>query len=307
MPAVVRFAAHGPADVLTVADAPLPQPGPRQVRIRVRAAGVNPLDWKIRAGLLAAVFPVELPHVPGQDVAGVVDAVGTDVTEWAVGDPVFGMGTATYAEYALAGADRLARKPDTLPWDLAGALPTAADAAFRALAEVKAQAGDTVLVHAAAGGVGTFALQFARAEGIRVIGTAGDANHAYVRGLGAEPVVYGAGLADRVRALAPSGVDAAVDLVGGGVVGVSVALTGDPARVVSIVDPADAGAHGVRFSSGHDGEDYLRQALERAAELHAEGRLTVPLAGVYPLADAAAAHRASETGHVRGKLVLTAA
>ncbi|MDI2132365.1 NADP-dependent oxidoreductase [Yinghuangia seranimata] len=303
----VAFAAHGPADVLAVTDVPLPEPGPGQVRVRVKAIGVNPIDGKIRSGVMAAIFPVDLPHIPGQDLAGVVDALGEGVTAWAVGDEVFGMGTKTYAEYVLAGADRLVAKPAGLPWEVAGALPTAADAAYRALAEVGVAAGDTVLVHAAAGGVGGLAVQFARAWGAAVVGTAGEANHAYLRELGAEPVRYGDGWADRVRVAAPQGVDAAVDLVGGGVLGDSVALTGDPARAVSIVDPADAGANGVRFSSGHDGEDYLLRALASAAELYVAGNLTLPLAAVLPLADAAEAQRLVETGHVRGKVVLTVA
>ncbi|MCF2532830.1 NADP-dependent oxidoreductase [Yinghuangia soli] len=313
MSRAVQFTDYGSTDVLEVVEVPeeqLPQPGPGQVRIRAEAIGVNPLDWKIRSGVLSAVFPVAFPHVPGQDVAGVVDAVGEGVTAWSVGDEVFGMAARTYADHVVADADRLAAKPADMPWALAGALPTAADAAYRALAEVGIDegagtgAGDTVLVHAAAGGVGTLALQFARAAGARAIGTASEGNHDYVRSLGAEPVAYGPGLADRVRAVSAHGVDAAVDFIGGGVLADSVALAGGPDRVISIVDPVDAGANGVRFSSGHGGEDYLLRALAKAAHLHTAGTLTLPLAEVYPLEEAAAAHKASETGRIRGKLVL---
>lgn len=301
----IRFAEHGAPEVLDVAEMrEIPEPGPGQVLLRVKAVGVNPLDAKIRSGVLAAVFPVTFPHVPGQDVAGVVDAVGADVTAWAVGDEVLGFGTRTYADYALADADRLAAKPAALSWELAGALPTAADAAYRALAEVKVGEGDTVLVHAAAGGVGGLAVQFAKLLGARVIGTASEANHEYLRELGAEPVTYGEGLADRVRALAPDGVDAAVDFVGGGVLAASVALAGGPERVMSIVDPHDAEANGVRFSSGHDGEDYLIAALTLASDLLVRGRLVLPLAGVLSLDEAAEAHRRIDSGRTRGKLVL---
>ncbi|MGW0660686.1 NADP-dependent oxidoreductase [Streptodolium elevatio] len=301
----VHFAAHGSADVLELVEVDrLPEPGPGEVRIRVQAVGVNPIDWKIRSGAMAAVFPVVLPHVPGQDLAGVVDAVGEGVTRWRAGDEVFGLGTRTYADHVVTGEDRLAAKPAAMPWELAGALPTAADAAYRALAEAGVRSGETVLVHAAAGGVGGLAVQFAVAGGARVIGTASGRNHAYLRDLGAEPVDYGPGLVDRVRELSADGVDAAVDLVGGGVLRDSVELTGDAGRAVSIVDPADAAANGVRFSSGHDGEDYLLRALAKAAELFEAGTLSVPLAGVYALPDAAEAHRASESGHTRGKLVL---
>ncbi|NUU24558.1 MAG: alcohol dehydrogenase catalytic domain-containing protein, partial [Streptomycetaceae bacterium] len=133
----IQYSAHGDADVLEAASLrTLPAPGPGQVRVRVRAAGVNPIDWKIRSGAMAAIFPVDLPHVPGQDVAGVVDAVGEGVTAWAVGDEVFGMTVKTYADYTLADANRLVARPADLPWELAGALPTAADAAYRSLAEV---------------------------------------------------------------------------------------------------------------------------------------------------------------------------
>lgn len=301
----VQFAAYGDADVLELVEVGnVALPGPGEVRIRVKAVGVNPIDRKIRSGAMVEVFPVTFPHIPGQDLAGVVDAVGEGVTRWREGDEVFGLGSRTYADYVITGEDRLVAKPAAMHWELAGALPTVADAAYRALAEVGVREGETVLVHAAAGGVGGLAVQFARAMGARVIGTASERNHDYLRELGAEPVVYGAGLVDRVRALSPEGVDAAVDLAGGGVLHDSVVLTGDAGRAVSIVDPADAAANGVRFSSGHDGEDYLLRALAKAAELYEAGTLNVPLAGVYALGDAAQAHRDSESGHKRGKLVL---
>ncbi|GHG52547.1 NADP-dependent oxidoreductase [Streptomyces griseocarneus] len=304
----VAFSSYGSADVLRLTDVDQPVPGPGQVRIAVRCAGVNPLDHKIRSGAMAGLFPVGLPHVPGVEASGVVEAVGEGVVGVQAGDAVLGRtATGAYAEQALAPAEELMIKPLSLPWEEAAALPVAAETAWRALNLLALNEGETVLVHGAAGGVGTLAVQFARARDVRVIGTASEFNHEYLRGLGAIPVAYGEGLADRVREAAPGGVDAALDAVGkGDAVGISVQLTGAPGRVVSIADPEGARRSGARFSSGGPASG-TGPALTAALALHEAGILQLPIHRVYRLHEAAEAHRASEHGHLTGKIVLAVA
>jgi NADPH:quinone reductase-like Zn-dependent oxidoreductase len=299
--------AFGAPDVLHVQDVRVPEPGPGQIRIAVRAAGVNALDYKIRAGQMEKVFPVTLPHVPGVEAAGVVEAVGPGVDGLVSGDRVLGQtATGSYAERALAAADRVVLKPDALSWEQAAAVPVAAETVYRALELLGVQAGETLLVHAAAGAVGGVAVQVAVARGLTVIGTAGEANHAHLRALGAVPVAYGDGLVERVRAVAPQGVDAALDAAGrGGAIAASVELTGGQDRVVTIADAMGAAEHGVRFTSGSADEYRGKPAFEEALALFAAGRLVLPVHRAFPLEEAAAAHREGETGHLTGKIVLT--
>ncbi|MFD8482486.1 NADP-dependent oxidoreductase [Kitasatospora sp. NPDC059673] len=307
MTKAIAFTHYGDPDVLRPTDLDLPAPGPRQVRIAVRAVGVNPLDHKLRSGALDGFFPITFPWVPGHEVAGVVEAVGAEVTEFAVGDAVFGaVNGGGYAEHALADVELLARKPASLDWAEAAALPVAAETAERILGVLGVRPGETLLVHGAAGGVGTLLLQFARARGITVVGTASEANHGYLRELGAIPVTYGEGLAERVRAAAPGGVDRAVDASGkADEVAVSVELTGSADRVVTITSPMAGEQHGVRFTGGAEVEPYHPRAFAAALALHEAGTLVLPLHRVLPLAEAAQAHRISEQGHLRGKIVLT--
>lgn len=305
MTKAIAFSAYGDADVLRSTDIEVPAPGPGQVRLTVRAAGVNPLDYKIRSGAVSAVFPVELPHVPGLEASGTVESVGEGVTGLAVGDDVFGPVAGAYAEQLVADAGRLAVKPASLSWEEAAALPVAAETAWRTLELLNVAAGETLLIHGAAGGVGTLAVQFAVARGAHVIGTASEASHKYLRSLGAVPVTYGDGLAERVRAVTDAPVDAVLDAAGRDVLGVSVELAGGPERVLTIADGMNASAHKVRFSGGGAGQDRTEEALARALALHAEGSLRVRVHRAYPLADAAEAHRASEHGHHTGKIVLT--
>ena len=300
----ISFAAYGDTDVLRFGEAAVPEPGPGQVLLRVQAAGVNPLDWKLRQGLMEAVFPVAFPHVPGLEASGTVAAVGPGVTAWKVGDEVFGPVAGGYAEYATADAGKLAARPEDLDRETAAALPVAAEAATRALGLLGLAAGETLLVHAAAGAVGSLAVQFAVAAGATVIGTAGEANHDHLRALGAVPVGYGEGVFDRVREAAPQGVDAVLDAAGSGVLAGSVELVGGPERVVSLVNPAEAGPLGVRFSGGGPAEDRTADALAAAVALHRAGTLVAPIRAALPLADAAAAHRLSEQGHGLGKITL---
>jgi NADPH:quinone reductase-like Zn-dependent oxidoreductase len=298
----IAFNGYGEPEVLGPIELDVPEPGPGQVRLAVRAAGVNPWDWKVRSGATAAFAPVTFPHVPGIDVAGVVDAVGPGVTGLEVGDEVFGKAAGgSYADLALARANAVAVKPAGLPWELAAALPVAASTARHALDELAVTSGETLLVDGATGGVGTLVVQLARRLGATVLGTAGPANQEHLRSLGATPLVYGDGLADRVRAAAPQGVDAALDGTGHGALPILVELAGGPDRVVTLADPK-AGELGVTFLGGEVPD--LPAVLAQVGALAATGALTLPIAHAYPLAEAAAAHRASQSGHTRGKLVL---
>jgi NADPH:quinone reductase-like Zn-dependent oxidoreductase len=296
----VRFGEYGGPEVLRVDEVPEPHAAAGQVRVAVRAAGVNPVDWKIRRGLMSAVVPVEFPRIPGSDAAGIVDEVGEGVTDAGVGGAVFGsaVGGAT-GEYAVL--DHYAEKPAGLSWAEAAGLPVAVETALRVLKLLGLESGQTVIVNGAAGGVGIAAVQFARERGARVIGTASERNHDFLRGLGAEPTTYGEGLVERVRRLAPDGVDRAFDAAGGGALPALIELTGSPDNVVTIAD-FTAPELGVRVTTGGDGRSW--EALGQAAELHDRGRFTLPVAGIFRFSEAAAAHRLSEDGHVRGKLVL---
>ncbi|GAA0281352.1 NADP-dependent oxidoreductase [Actinomadura nitritigenes] len=298
----VEFFEYGDADVLHVTEHEVPEPGAGQVRIAVRAAGVNPVDWKVRSGAMAELMPVRFPAVPGVDMAGVVECVGPGVTDFVVGDEVFGKAAAgSYTELALANLDAIAAKPEAVSWEVAAALPVAGTTAHHALAQLGLKQGDTILIDGAAGGVGTIAVQLARHRGLTVIGTAGPRNHDHLRSLGAVPVTYGSGLPDRVRAVTAHGVDAAVDAAGHGSLPALVELTGDPDRVITLADPS-AESLGVRFAYGEP--DGMPGILNEVAALVATGTITMPIARTYPLTDAAAAHRESQAGHVRGKLVL---
>ncbi|MFD4791162.1 NADP-dependent oxidoreductase [Streptomyces sp. NPDC058459] len=290
------FAAFGGPDVLHLIDADEPHAGPGRIRIAVRAAGVNPVDWRLREGQVLGAHPIELPSGVGLDAAGVVDEVGEGIHGVEIGDHVFGEGASTYAEFAVLSA--WARMPAGLSFEEAAGYPSVMETALRVINEVGVRPGQTLLVSGASGGVGSAVLQIARERGIAVIGTAGAANQDYLRDLGARPTTYGVGWTERVRGLGP--VHAALDLAGSGVIPELVALTGDPHRVVSIAD-LNAPEHGVRFS-GVAGS--VSDALADAADLIARGRLHIPVEKSYTLADAAAAHIDSQAGHTRGRRVI---
>jgi NADPH:quinone reductase-like Zn-dependent oxidoreductase len=292
----VQFAEHGDPEVLRLVDVEEPHAGPGQVRIAVRAAGVNALDWKIRRGYVPGG---DLPRGLGMDAAGVVDEVGPGVTDVAVGDAVLGSGSATYAEHAVLTA--WAPKPESLSFEEAAGYPVPVETARRVLDRVGVRPGQTLLVSGAAGGVGTAVVQIARARGISVVGTAGAANQEYLRSLGAAATTYGDGFVERVRELAPDGVDAALDVSGSGVIPELVSLTGDAAKVLSIAD-FGAPEHGAQVSSKSVDP---AGAFAEAARLYEEGSLRIPVARTFPLAEAAEAHRASEAGHVTGRFVIT--
>jgi NADPH:quinone reductase-like Zn-dependent oxidoreductase len=294
----VSFSQFGGPEVLEIVDLPDPHPGPGQVRIAVRAAGVNPSDWKKRKGLMDG----GLPQTMGHEAAGVVDEVGEGVADVAAGDRVFGFSAEGAAQAELAVLSHYAPIPPSLDFPAAAALPAAIETATRALDQLGAGSGGTLLINGASGSVGSAAVQLAVVRGARVIGTASPASHAYLRSLGAEPVAYGQGLAGRVRALAPGGVDAALDVAGSGVLPELIELAGGPDNVVTIADFVGAREHGVRFSSGDAGRAIY--ALAEIGELIECGRFSLPVARTFPLTEVAKAHRAGEDGHVRGKLVL---
>ncbi|MGW4847441.1 NADP-dependent oxidoreductase [Nocardia brasiliensis] len=292
----VRFAEYGGPEVLELTEVPEPHPGPGQIRIAVRAAGVNPHDWRVREGQFRRIRPIELPTGIGQDAAGVVDEVGAGVTDIEVGAYVLGRGASTYAEFAVLSS--WARLPHGLTFAEAAGYPSVVETALRILRLVDVQPGQTLLVSGAAGGVGSAVLQIARERGIKVIGTAGAANLDYVRGLGALATTYGDGWVERVRALGP--VDAALDLNGAGVIRGLLDLTGDPDKVVTIAD-LEAPMLGIRFA-GVGGS--MSEALAETVDLISREKLYIPVAQSYSLADAATAHTDSQAGHTRGRRVL---
>ncbi|MGI5340235.1 NADP-dependent oxidoreductase [Streptomyces sp. CA-181903] len=302
MPKAIRFSEYGDADTLRLTDVPLPEPGPGQVRVRVKAVGVNGIDWKIRKGFFGDGEPLRSPMGTGSELSGVVDAVGPGVTAWRAGQPVFGRSAhrSAAATHDLAAEDDLIAKPDWLTFEQAAALPIAVETAHRALRELGVSAGQTLLVHAAAGGVGLTATQLAAARGITVIGTASDRNHPFLRKIGATPVAYGDGLVERVRAAAPQGVDAVLDASGRGVLPDSIALAGGPDHVLTIAD-VTAAEHGVRFSAT---PGPLTAAFEEVLPLLREGGLHMPVDSVYPLDRTADAQRHSENGHLQGKIII---
>ncbi|MDX3660854.1 NADP-dependent oxidoreductase [Streptomyces sp. ID05-26A] len=294
----ITYTTFGGPEVLSLTEVDEPQAGPGQVRLKVVAAAVNPLDHKIRNGWMPQMAP-PFPVTPGAEAAGIVDQVGEGVTGVEVGDQVLGWtDTGAYAEYALA--TEFALKPADLDWDTAAALPVAVETSVRVLDALKVGEGDTLLIHGAAGVVGAVGVQLAVARGATVVGTASPGNHDYLRSLGAIPVAYGEGLADRVRAAAPQGVDAVYDAAGQGDLPVSVELAGGTDRVITIADPAAAGL-GVTFSGG--GAPFGSR-LGEYARLVVEGKLTVRVAQSLPLADAGKAQDLVATGHAAGKVVL---
>jgi enoyl reductase len=294
---------YGTPEVLRVADLPEPKAGPGQVRVRVKAAGLNPIDAKIRRGEFDAVFDISFPQQLGSEFAGVVDQVGPGVEGLAVGDEVIGfVDLAAYAEQVVVPVENLTSKPARLSWETAAVIGAVGQAAYNALRMLKVTAGETVLIHGAAGGVGSVAVQLARAWGARVIGTVSDDNHDYVRSLGGTPVTYGEGLQERVRESAPQGVDASLDLTGSQeAITVSIAVTGDKGRIVTLASPPLAEQYGITMMFGTRAADTVAQV----AGLAARGDLDLPIDRRFALADLADAHRLMETGSRRGKLVLT--
>ncbi|WP_066367109.1 NADP-dependent oxidoreductase [Herbidospora mongoliensis] len=311
----VQFIEYGPAGVVHVAEVPEPHAGPGEIRIAVRASGISAGEITLRSGRLRDVVPIALPYRTGFDAAGVVDEVGDGVTGVRAGDEVFGAASparrGANADFTVLTA--WAAKPAEWSWEEAGGAAGAVETATRVLDRLGVGAGQTVLIQGAAGGTGSVAVQFAVARGATVIGTASEHNHDFLRSLGAVPTTYGPGLVERVRALAPAGVDAVFDCAGGALPDL-IAVAGDPARVVTIAD-FTAKAHGVHMSHGAPdaepggaagaADPMAWHGLTTAVTLAGEGRLRVPVAAVFPIGEVAAAHELSETRHARGKIVLT--
>ena len=299
----VRFAGYGGVDVLNVEEVPTPVPGPGQVLVQVRAAGINPGEAKIRDGLLHERFPATFPSGQGSDLAGVVTALGTGSVGLALGENVIGYtdDRASHAEYVLVGADHLAPKPDAVPWEVAGALFVVGATAYAAVRAVAPGPGDTVVVAGAAGGVGSIAVQLAKLTGAAVIGLASQPNHDWLAAHGVIPVAYGDGVADRIRAAA-STVNGFIDTQGDGYVQLALDLGVSPGRIDTIANFAAVAEHGVKGEGNAAGASAT--VLAQLAGLVAMGQLEVPIAATFPLADVREAYRLLAPGHIRGKVVL---
>ncbi len=293
-----QFSRFGGPEVLEIVDLPDPHPGRGEIRIAVRAAGVNASDWKKRQGLMDG----DLPQTLGYEAAGIVDELGEGTVGVAVGDRVFGVGGDGAAQAELAVLSAWAPIPSSLDFAGAAALPSAVETAARALDQLGVSEGNTVLINGASGSVGSAAVQLAVARGARVIGTGSSVTHDRLRELGAVPVAYGDGMAERVRAVAPDGLDLALDVAGSGVLPELIDLAGGAENVITIADFLGAREHGVRFSRGDSGRAIY--ALAQVGDLIESGRFSLPVGQTFPLSDIAEAHRVGESGRVRGKLVL---
>jgi NADPH:quinone reductase-like Zn-dependent oxidoreductase len=299
----VRFDDYGGIDVLKVVEVPRPVPGPGEALVRVKAAGINPGEAKIRAGLLHSRWPATFPSGEGSDLAGIVAETGPGVTGFAAGDEVIGWtdNRASHAEYAVAEAEHLTPKPAAVPWDIAGALFVAGATAFAAVRAVGLTAADTVVVSGAAGGVGSIAVQLARRTGATVIGLASEANHEWLRAHGVLPVAYGDGVADRIRQAA-AGVTAFIDTYGADYVELALELGVEPARIDTIANFTAVEKYGVKGEGSTAGSSAA--ILAELAGLVAAGDLEVPIAATFPLDQVQDAYRLLEQGHIRGKVVL---
>ena len=303
MPRAVRFDEYGGVVVLQVTDVPKPAPGPGQVLIRVRAAGINPGEAKIREGLLHARFPATFPSGEGSDLAGIVAATGPGVTGFSAGDEVIGFtnNRASHAQYVLAEAESLTPRPAGVSWEAAGSLFVAGATAYAAVRAVELTEGDTVVVSGAAGGVGSIAVQLAKRAGATVIGLASAAHHEWLRGHGVIPLAYGDGLAEGIRRAAGQ-VDAFVDTVGGDYVQIALDLGVEPSRIDTIANFGAVEKYGVKGDGSAAGAS--AGVLAVLAWLVAAGEVEIPIAAAYPLEQVRDAFRQLEQGHIRGKIVL---
>jgi NADPH:quinone reductase-like Zn-dependent oxidoreductase len=300
----VRFDEYGEVDVLKVEDVPPPEPGPGQVLVQVKAAGINPGEAKIRAGLLHAMWPATFPSGQGSDLAGIVAQTGPGVTSVSAGDEVIGYtdNRASQAEFVLVEEQNLTAKPAGLPWEVAGSLFVAGATAYAAVRAVAVTKGDTVVVSGAAGGVGSIAVQLARLAGATVIGLASAAHHEWLTGHGVIPVAYGDGVDDRIRQAAGK-VDAFIDTVGADYIELALKLGVEPARIDTIVRFDAVAEYGVKAEGNAAGAS--ASVLAELAALITAGQLELPIDRAFPLSEVQDAYRHLAQGHVRGKVVLT--
>ncbi len=302
MPKAVRFEDYGGIDVLKVVDVAKPEPGDGEVLVKVRAASINPGEAKIREGLLRDVWPATFPSGEGSDLAGTVESVGAGVRGFSAGDEVIGWvdTRASHAEYAVVPAEYLIAKPAGVSWEIAGSLHVVGSTAVGMVRSVNPQPGDTIAVSGAAGGVGSVVVQLLRRAGVTVVGIASPANHDWLTSLGATPVAYGDGLADRLRAVGT--IDAFLDTHGGGYVKLAVELGIAPERIDTIADFPAISEYGVKGDGSAAAAS--AQTLAEVADLVAKGELEVPIAATFPLTEVQAAFTELEKGHTRGKIVL---
>ena len=304
MPRAVELSAYGGVDQLRIVEIAKPTPQANEIVVRVVASGTNPGEISIREGLLKDVFPKEFPFGQGADFAGRIDSVGAGVAEFALGEEVLGWSEqrSAQADYVVASPTRLIQKPLALDWFRAGSLFVVASTAVGAVRAVSLKPGDVVAISAAAGGVGSLAVQLARRTGARVIGLASADNADFLRSLGVEPLAYGAGLAERLRALAPKGLDAFIDLFGNGYVELAVNLGVAPERINTIIDFAAVQKYGVKGDGSAAAGS--RETLASVANLIAWGELVMPLTAIYPFAMVREAYVELARRKARGKIVL---
>jgi NADPH:quinone reductase-like Zn-dependent oxidoreductase len=304
MPSAVKFDRYGGLEVLQVVDVPRPTPGPGQVLVRVKAAGINPGEISIRKGVFAERWPATFPSGQGSDFAGVVDQTGPGVTKVAAGDEVIGFTheRSSQAEFVVVEAGNLTPRPANVSWEQAGGLFVAGTTAFAAVRAVELKAGDTVVVSGAAGGVGSIAVQLARDAGAKVIGLAGEGNQQWLKDHGAIPVAYGDGVEGRIRTASGGKVDAFVDTFGGGYVELALKLGVAPNRINTIIDFAAVEKYHVKADGSQAAAN--AEVLGQLAALIAAGRLEIPIAKVYPLSKVREAYQDLEQRHTRGKIVL---
>jgi NADPH:quinone reductase-like Zn-dependent oxidoreductase len=304
MPKAVRFKQYGGIEVLEVVEVPRPAPGPGQVLVEVKAAGINPGESSVRKGLFEKMWPATFPSGEGSDLAGVIVELGKGVDSFRRGDEVVGFtdARASHAELVLVEVKNLVHKPANVSWEVAGSLFVAGTTAYAAVRAVSAGAGDTVVVSGAAGGVGSIAVQLARNAGAKVIGLASEARREWLASHGVIPVTYGDGVADRVRAASGGRVDAFVDTFGADYVELALELAIKPDRIDTIINFAAVQKHGVKaegsFAAANAG------VLAELVQQVAAGKLDIPIARVYPLAEVQAAFRDLEQRHTLGKIVL---
>ena len=304
MAQAVRFDQYGGIEVLKVVEVDRPIPGPGKVLVRVKAAGINPGEASIRKGVFADRWPSTFPSGQGSDLAGVVEELGPGVTNVAVGDGVIGFTNdrSSQAELVVVDSGNLVPRPQNVSWKEAGALFVVGTTAYAAVRSVALNAGDTVVVSGAAGGVGSIAVQLARNAGAKVIGLAGEANHKWLTDHSIIPIAYGDGVEERIRAASGGKVDAFIDTFGGGYVELALKLGVPANRVDTIIDFAAAAKYGVKTEGNH--EAATKDVLAELAGQLATGRLEIPIARVYPLAEVRDAYRELEQHHTRGKIVL---